>query len=291
MKSMTGFGKAERITKYGRYAVEIKSLNHRFLNIDIKLPREFQSLEIELRSLVPLYIYRGKIMVGIEFIGKAGQEIKINTLLAKKYRKALENLSKEIGLKNKMPGLEAFIKFPDIITSSARRYNMTSVLKDLKIVLISALKNLSKSRGKEGKKLKGFIKKELDNIRRDTRKIEKRLPFLDKILKNKLKKRVKEVSSHISPLNNNRLNAELGLIMSRSDISEEIARMSVHLKNLGKLVVDKKPVGKKIDFMCQEMNREINTIGSKIGDAVISKQVIDIKYQIEKIKEQIQNIE
>jgi uncharacterized protein (TIGR00255 family) len=288
---MTGFGKAEKITKYGRYTVEIKSLNHRFLNVDIRLPREFQSLEIELRSLVPLYVSRGKIMVNIDFIGKAEQDIKINTFLAKKYKKVLECLSKEIGLKDNVLNLESFIKFPDVIQSYVRRYNMNLVLKDLKTVLVSALKNLSKSRENEGKKLKKFIKKEFDNIKRDTYRIEKRLPLLNKIMRNKIRNKIREVSSHISSLNNNRLNTEIGLLMSRSDISEELARMSVHIKNLGKLIEDKKSVGKKIDFMCQEMNREVNTISSKIGDAVISKQVIDIKCQIEKIKEQIQNIE
>lgn len=273
---MTGFGRGQIKSKIGTFTAEIKTVNHRYLDLLVKLPKELQGLDPKIKDFIKKSIHRGRIEV---FIERRGDEnslpAEINHTAAKSYFKHLERLGKETKLRD-TPSLSLLCQMPGVIELRASRISQEKAWREIKKSVARALNNLSIMRNREGKCIEKEIKNRLKTARKKQKEIEKRLPVLIKEYRKKLEARLTEPG---------------GKINNDIDISEELSRFSSHLSQISLFLNDRGEAGKKINFTIQEMMREVNTMAAKANDFVVSKAVILIKSELEKIKEQIQNIE
>lgn len=291
IKSMTGFGRGEH-EEHGRsFTVEIKTINHRYSDINIRLPRQLSYLEDNVRKYIMGYISRGKVDVLItqDKFSEEDIHVSVDDALASAYVKALRDLRDRYGLIDDI-SVSVVSKFPDIINVTKVEESGEVVWETLCAAMGKSISNLLRMREKEGSKLAEDIVCRKDYLKSIVQKIEERSPVVVKEYKEKLQERIKEISDDIC-VDEMRLAAEVALFADRSNITEEVVRLYSHLDQLGAILKEDEPVGRKLDFLVQEMNREINTIGSKAGDLQITRLVVDAKSEIEKIREQIQNIE
>lgn len=290
IKSMTGFGRG-KLTCDGRdYTVEIKTVNHRYNDIFLKMPRYLIALEDKLRQYVSKNISRGKtdIFVTINNFGTIGKTIKIDKELAGVYISEMQLLSEMYDIKNDI-STTSLMKFPDMIVSDTE-VDEDLYWNEIKACAEIALKNLNESRIIEGKNLKEDILKRLDIISENIAFMEKKSVLLLDSYKNKLQERLEELEV-ANIVDENRLAVEIVLFADKSSICEEITRLKSHISSLKEMLESDIAVGKKIDFLVQEMNREVNTIGSKANCIDITNCVVATKNEIENIREQVQNIE
>lgn len=289
---MTGYGKGEYENELYRFKVEIKSLNHRYNDISIKLPRHILFLEEHIKKYIKRSIFRGKIDVFIylEYISDTGVDVKIDTPLASTYKIAIEDLAKELSLEDKIT-LEDILNLPDIIRTQRKDINEDEVVCCMENALRIALDEIMQMKLAEGNELKKDILDKLDKIERYLLTIENRSPYVIQKYELRLKKRISELLDSNISLDEERLNNELAYFIDRSSIDEEIVRLKSHIKQFREILNEELAIGRKIDFLIQEFNREINTIGSKANDEEISKYVVEFKTELEKIREQVQNIE
>ncbi len=291
MKSMTGFGTAEGKVGKGRLFVEIKSVNHRFSEFSIKIPSRMGVLEARIRKvLTPLY-RRGK--VDVFFREKeslfGGTTISIDKELAQRYRTMLRSLKRELKLKEE-PSFLGTVGLDRILRVEEREGSYERLWGQIATLLKRAATSANKMRVQEGAHIKRDQKQRLDHIRRVTRAIRKQSDHaLDAHLK-RLRKKASGMGG-AKEAGEQRLQMEVSYLSGRQDIAEELVRLESHAKQYAKLIDQKEPVGRKLDFLLQEMNREINTIGSKGSDAKISQLVVDAKSELERLREQIQNVE
>lgn len=290
IKSMTGFGRGEFSQGASTFSVDVRSVNHRYSDVSVKMPRTMSVLEEKVREFVSDKISRGKVDVYINYstFGQSSQ-VKLDVNLAKAYVDALNTLKEMFDIKDEV-SLSLLTRFPDIMALETVEQDMDELWEILKGALEIAFDALIEMRVREGERLKGDLLEKLviveglvDNIK------EKSYSIVDDY-KNKLYERIKELIKDI-PVDENRLLTEVAIFADKSSIDEEIVRLESHIEELRKALDINGPVGKKLDFIIQEMNREVNTIGSKITDLSIIKNVISIKTEIEKIREQVQNIE
>jgi uncharacterized protein (TIGR00255 family) len=287
-KSMTGFAKAEFESPEGKLYGEARSLNSRYLEISLKLPRTDYTHEQKLREVVKRYISRGKIDITIKWERAGGQSIapKMNEVNVKQYVEIIKGLKAAFGLKGN-PTIENILGFRDILTYEEANSLMEDTLSAL---FESLLKNMNEERSREGDLImKDFILR-LSAIRANLEEIEKRQPLTFKAHEEKLKEKILEVTRAMS-IDEIRVLQELAIFMERLDISEEITRLKGHIENFAKTIEADEPIGRKLDFIVQEMVRETNTIGSKSNDLYTNERVIRIKVEIEKMREQVQNVE
>ena len=288
---MTGYGKGEAQSEGNKYTVEIKSVNHRYSDYSIRLPKHLSSFEDKVRSLASEYISRGKIdiFVSCEEYGENNIEVKLNEPLAKAYIEATEKLCTRFNLVNDISA--SFIsRFPDVLTVEKKEEDEENIWSVLKQALETALKSFVAMREIEGQKLKDDLLEKSGKIENLVKKIEERAPLVVIEYKNRLDAKLKEfVDQNI--IDENRIAAEVAIFADRCSIDEEIVRLKSHLSQLKHILENENQVGRKLDFLVQEINREVNTIGSKANDLEIIKNVVEAKSEIEKLREQIQNLE
>ncbi len=292
IKSMTGFGRGEYSDDTYTFNVEIKTVNHRYNDVIIRMPKQLTYLEENIKRYIKRDISRGRVEVYIsmEYETESPVEVNVDISLARSYRSALENLLTELGIEHKI-GLEDILTLEDIVRTERKEIDEDLVWNCLSKALDIALENVMNMRKEEGVALKEDIECQLEKIDSMILKIEERAPFIVEEYRDRLRERIKELLDGKQELDEERLNYEVVLFADKSDINEEIVRFKSHIKQFYKSLESKGPIGRKLDFLVQEMHREINTIGSKANDLTVTNCVVDIKSELEKIREQVQNIE
>lgn len=293
IRSMTGFGRGEADDGLRNFTVEIKSVNHRYNDTLVKMPKHIGYLEESVKRKVRDVIKRGRVEVyiNLEYVGESDVEVDVDLPLARSYKKAIDLLCEEIGLNSNIT-VDLFVRFPDILKTKKREEDEDQVWICLSNAVDMALNNLINMRIEEGKELCKNIEAKLYNINQIVKEIEKRAPLIVVEYKEKLWNRIKELLDEKYEIDENKLANEVAFYADKSSIDEEIVRLYSHINQfIDTLKSDEETVGRKLDFLVQEMNREVNTIGSKVGDITVTNYVVELKSEIEKIREQIQNIE
>lgn len=290
MKSMTGFGFAEGEGTLGTYRIRIKSFNHRFLDINIRMPRELYVWEELLNQLIKSRISRGKVELRIDFEPKLENfTIEVNPRLARSYLSALETLCKELGL-NFNPHIELILNLGEVIKLNKENQCWEKEWDLFQTIFEEAIQALLNSRESEGSRMKEDIEKHLEKISKTTAKLKEQNEQVTEFFRQKLSRRVAELLPQ-SPINEALLAQEVVYYVERSDINEETTRIKAHVERIRSLLNAEGPIGRELEFVLQEIHREVNTIGAKSAHLSISEMVIDLKTALEKLREQVQNIE
>ena len=291
VKSMTGYGRCENEAEGRKFSVEIKSVNHRYNDISIRLPRTMNYLEDKIRKTLMKKIMRGKTDVYINFESFADDDvnIKVNDALASAYCEKLNYLRTKYGL-TCVDTLDLVAKFPDVITVEKVQDDEDAIWNILLPALEGALDNFISMREVEGEALKEDILNKAAIIENYVKEIKERAPLVAEDYRNRLEARLAELMGDTN-FDEQRILTEVTVFADRACIDEEITRLTSHISQLRDIFKKNEPIGRKLDFLIQEMNREANTIASKSNDIKITQTTIDLKSEIEKIREQIQNIE
>ena len=290
VKSMTGYGKSTLNVNSREYQVEIRTVNHKYSDISIKMPKIMSYLEDNIRKEISTQIKRGKIDISISFENYAQEtnNVRINTELVKLYIRELRKLAKEENISANIDVIE-ISKFPDVLKIKCD-FDENLIKEEISEALRDALNQVIKMRENEGTQIAGDILTKISQIESKTEEIfELSTGLIDEYVV-KLEARVKELLK-TDELDKSRLMQEIVIYADKCSVEEEITRMRSHILQLRNLLKVNEPVGKKMDFLIQEMNRESNTIGSKANNLEITNRVVDIKTILEDIREQIQNIE
>lgn len=292
LRSMTGFGRGETAAPNGKIQIETRTVNHRFFEVSSRLPENFQIFEDKLRAEIAKKVKRGKVNLSMTYENprKSGPKLIINKDLARKYKKLLLDLKHSLGSKDEI-NFSQIISFPGVISVEEQPREEAKLWPHIKSALNKALSSLVKMREEEGKRLVADILKRKAMVSRNLAVIEHRSRLAVREYRGHLLKKIKELSSGKINLDKGRIELEVALFAKNSDISEEVTRIKSHLKGLGEALNQRDEVGRKLDFIAQELHREINTVGQKTNDYKIAQLAIAIKGEIEKIREQIQNIE
>lgn len=291
IKSMTGFGRAEAVTDQRKITVELKSVNHRYLDLGIKMPKKLSFLEGDIRNLMKSYIQRGKVDVFITFedynINKGA--LKYNRELAAEYLGYLREMEKDFGLDNDIK-VGSLSRYPEVFTMEEQSLDEEELWEVLEKPLREACIKLVTARTLEGNNLERDLLEKLDGLDHMVDRVQARSPEVVSAYRTKLEAKVHELLED-SQIDDSRIAAEVVLFSDKICNDEETVRLHSHIKNMKKIITEQEGIGRKLDFMAQEMNREANTILSKSNDLEISNIAIDLKTEIEKIREQIQNVE
>ena len=293
MKSMTGYGRGECTMYERKFTVEIKAVNHRYNDITVKLPRAIMGFEDEIKKAISKKVFRGKLDVFVNFESFSQEDINIsvNEPLAKSYTETLRKLKSDLHLDGDVT-IEIVSKFPDVITVDKSISNENTE-NEIRECLMKAVEDATDAfvamREVEGETLKKNIIEKVAFVNDALQKIEERAPWVSKDYRARLEAKLADLDE--IQVDESRLLTEVLLFADKACIDEEITRLHSHISQMYSIVEENVPVGRKLDFLVQEMNRETNTIGSKSNDIEITNHVVDIKSEIEKIREQMQNIE
>ena len=291
IKSMTGYGSAVYSENGKKYSVEIKSVNNRYSDISVKAPRIYGFLEDALRKRAAERIRRGKadIYVTVENDGADSGSVSVDTSLAAQYMKAFSQLSDSLGIPCNMKS-EDFLRIQDVFRVEKAEENEDEIAAAAKKALDGALDRFEEMRLREGEKMLEDLQTHLAVIKEETAHIEAHAPEIVEQYRKRIEERVRDILG-TAPYDETRLLTEVAVFSDRVNVNEEIVRLKSHISQFSEMLASDEPVGRKIDFLIQEMNRETNTIGSKSNDLEASKIIINIKAEIEKLREQIQNVE
>lgn len=291
IKSMTGYGRAQSVVNNKDITIEIKSVNHRFFDFNTRIPRIYGFLEEKLKAHIQKQINRGKIDVFVYIVNssESSVEVSLDRALLNGYLKSLYAMRDEFNLIDDI-SVSTIARNNDIFVIKKTEEDADSLWEDVKTVTDIAIKDFMTMRAKEGEKLKIDMLNSCDKIMEKVGIIEERSPETAKEYRAKLEERIKELIGDTN-VDENRLIMETAIFADKIAVNEEVVRLKSHVSQLQGLLNLTVPIGKKLDFIVQEMNREINTIGSKANDLEITRNVVDVKAEIEKIREQIQNIE
>lgn len=292
IKSMTGFGRGENSDGLHNFTVEIKTLNHRYNDIIVKMPKHISYFEESVKKIIKEKINRGRVevFISLEYVNQSAIDIKVDIPLAKSYKQAIESIAGELNIDEQV-SLDQIVGITDVIKAEKREEDDAQIWICLKGALEEAIDKMMIMRSEEGKELAKDITMKSANITEMVKEIEKRAPLVVLEYKEKLKARVEELLEKEYKIDDSKLANEVAFFADKSSINEEIVRLYSHINQIISSLQMEEPVGRKLDFLVQEMNREINTIGSKASDLEITKLVVDVKSEIEKIREQIQNVE
>ena len=290
--SMTGFGRGEYKDDNYQFLVECKTINHKYADINIRLPRKLSFLEDKARILVKDYIKRGRVdlYIKLDLLGSEDVNLMFDDELATQYVSILKQIKDKFDLVDDISVMN-IAKFPDVIKTEEKEDDEDKLWSMLKVALENALLKLKEMRSEEGKKLAEDIQNRCDLLKNYIEDIEKYSYNVVIDYKEKLKNRISDMLEDPSIIDESRLAQEVAIYADKSSITEEIVRFKSHIEQLKNTVVKNESIGRKIDFLIQEMNRETNTIGSKSSDLNITNLVVEVKSELEKIREQIQNIE
>ena len=293
MKSMTAFGRGEAEGSGCKMSVELRTLNHRFLDLHLRMPRSLMGLEDRLRQLISTHIARGRVelSISLEYIGQKPRSLVADQALLKDAAAILTAIQEEWTLPEPW-GWDQLLHFPEVValqeTSTADDEALWSVLGP---ATQQALDLVDGMRRREGEYLQAELVRLLQRVAEQVEIIAQRAATVPQSYRDKLTARLAQLLPETNPVDPQRLAQEVALLADRADITEELARLRSHLEQFHLTLAAKTPVGRKLDFVIQEMNREINTIGSKSADVGISQAVIEIKSDLERVREQMQNLE
>ncbi|HMJ91733.1 MAG TPA: YicC/YloC family endoribonuclease [Candidatus Acidoferrum sp.] len=293
MKSMTGYGWGEAVQNGFKVTVELSSVNRKQSEISVNLPRELEVLEAQLRDEVNRRIARGRVTarVTLHTAEKANSnQVRINTALATAYTKKLRALAKELKLAGDVT-LDHLVRAPGVFESDDDVPDAEDFWPAVDKALKIALEMMVGMRQKEGAHLRADLVKRIERMRKAAQRVEKQAPEIQVRYRKQLLDRIRSAGIEAAKIEEERVLKEIIFFADRSDISEEITRLQSHFKQFDDCVNSREPVGRTLDFLAQEMNREINTIGSKANDATISREVVVLKTELEKFREQAQNVE
>jgi len=290
--SMTGFGRGEYKDDNYYFLVECKTINHKYSDINIRMPRKILFLEEKVRNIAKNYIRRGRadIYIKFEILGNEDVNLKLDENLAAQYVDILKKLKDKFDLVDDI-SVMSIAKFPDVVSTEEKEEDEDLIWSKLNEALEETFIKLKEMRSEEGSKLAEDISMRCDFLSKYIEDIE---GFSDRVVedyKEKLNARINDLVDDPSVIDESRLAQEVAIFADKSSITEEIVRFKSHIDQLKKTVVKNESIGRKIDFLIQEMNRETNTIGSKSSDLNITNLVVEVKSELEKIREQIQNIE
>ena len=292
IKSMTGYGRARAMLNKRDITVEVRSVNNRYLDCTVKMPRMYTFAEDAIKQRVQKAISRGKVDVLISVDASAADvaKVTVNEELAAQYAAALNRLAAVCAREEYQPTPESLARFPDVLTVTKADEDLETVSADLCTVLDEALEAYNAMRAVEGAKLAEDINNRLDNILAGTAKVEERSPQTVAEYRAKLTARMEEVlqSTTIDP---QRILTEAAIFADKVAVDEETVRLRSHVAQLRTMLASDEPMGRKMDFLIQEVNRESNTIGSKCNDVSIAQVVVGLKAEVEKMREQVQNVE
>jgi uncharacterized protein (TIGR00255 family) len=287
---MTGFGEHRFSIGALRGRIEIRSINHRYFDFSSRLPLLVSPLEQKIKDFLSQYLVRGKVTLSISLNSQNGMDpVLIDTDKLKFYKKELQKAAKKVGFKADL-SVSDVIRLPNVFTVESKEQDPEKLWKKLQPELKKAIIRVIHMQEKEGSALVEDILARLSKIETNSRKIETLSQEMVPAFKEKLEKKISELTSS-SQLDSNRLEQEVALFAQHHDITEELVRLRSHMGIFKKILAHEREVGKKLDFLIQEMNREVNTISSKALSSEISQSVVEIKTEQEKIREQIQNIE
>ena len=291
IKSMTGFGRAEQIIDGRDIIVEIRSVNHRYYEFSARVPRAYGYIEEKLKSFLNGRISRGKVEVSVSIaaVEAADTFIEINKSVAKGYVDALRSVGEELGLADDLT-LSQLVRLPDIFTVRKTADDEEQIWNSVKAVADEAVSKFISMREAEGLKMKEDVLERADIIERLVDEVERLSPISAENYRSKLYSRLCEVLADKN-IDEQRIVTEAAIFADKTAVAEETVRLKSHIRQLRDMLELSEPVGRKLDFLIQEFNREANTIGSKAQDIAVTKIVVDLKSEIEKIREQIQNIE
>ncbi len=293
IKSMTGFGRSEYSDEKRSVTAEVRSVNHRYCDVSVKMPRRYSFAEETLKKAVKEILSRGKIDVSISVVNLTEDDVtvKLNTSVAEQYRSSLTELKEQFGLQDQI-SLDLIAGLPDVMKTVPEIEDEDAITEALKIPVVEAVKKLDAMRQLEGEKLKEDLLKRREIIKEITGKIKERAPLVVEEHKQKLEDRISQLLDKSVEIPEDRLAVEVAVFADKCDITEELVRLDSHMDQMQKILGEgKQAVGKRLDFLVQEMNREANTIGSKANDLEITNYMLTIKSEVEKIREQVQNIE
>lgn len=291
IKSMTGYGSAKGNVLGFDVSIELKSVNNKYLETSVRLPRNYLFAEEKIKACVAKHISRGKVdvFVSINAVEADDVVIKVNESLAKQYIKALSNISDSFGLTNNVSALD-ISRFPDVLCVERNEVDADAISEGIVCVLETALNDFDKMRLTEGSKLRTDVLSRISTIEEYVSVVEKTSPDTVKAYTERLEQKMKEVLDN-STYDESRIIAEAALFADHIAVDEETVRLRSHIAQMNSFLNSESPIGRKMDFLIQEFNRESNTIGSKCQNSEIAHVVVDLKSEIEKIREQIQNIE
>ena len=291
LKSMTGFGRCENATDEYKISVEMKAVNHRYLDLSIKMPKKFNYFEAAIRTLLKKYIQRGKVdlFINYEDYTEGNLCLKYNRILAGEYMEYFRKMEEEFGIRNDIQ-VSALSRCPEVLTMEEQSVDEEELWKSLEEPLREACEKFVETRAREGAHLKEDLLVKLDGLDEMVCKVETRSPEVVRAYREKLEQKVHDLLED-SQIDDNRIAAEVVLFSDKICNDEETVRLHSHILGMKKILNEQEGVGRKMDFMAQEMNREANTILSKSSDLEVSDIAIGLKTEIEKIREQIQNIE
>ena len=291
IRSMTGFGRAESERGNDKFTVEMKSVNNRFLDVSVRMPKIFNPYEASLREIVKRYAERGKIDIYVNYEHEAGSDVVVtyNRAVAKQYADALKEMAAELGIDGRI-GIHQLAGYPDVLVTTEEDSDQAALWSDLQAAVERAAEEFVAAREKEGVFLAQDIRKKLDLMRREVAFIQDRAPAIVEEYRRQLTEKVQSLLSE-SAVDENRIVQEVTIYADRVAVDEELVRLKSHIEAMDHELSREGSIGKKLDFLAQEMNRESNTILSKSDDLVISDHAIELKTCVEKIREQVQNIE
>lgn len=292
MKSMTGFGRKDYRDEEIDCSIEIKTINHRFRDFFVKIPKTLNPIEEKIRNTVSQSVARGRIEIFIKYteLGTKNRRIVFNRDLAKNYISVLNEIRRLDSMIGDDLSLSLISKFPDVIMIEEDIDDYESIWLKIQPVLEKTLDEVAASREREGNALKNDIVNRCRVIGDQVKKIKEKSPDMLARYRDELREKISSYVESVE-IDEKRLLTEVALMTDKLNIDEELTRLQSHLDRLEGMVEETEPVGRKLDFLIQEVNREINTIGSKASDLAIANIVVDVKSEIEKIREQIQNIE
>lgn len=291
VNSMTGFGRSEKSESGYKLTVEMKAVNHRYLDLSVKIPRKLSAFEGELRSLLKERIQRGKVdvFVSLQEEGKQSFQLQYNSQIAGEYLKNLRIMADEYGLKSDIDAV-TLSKYPEVFTQAEMSEDEDFLGELLMGTLVVAIDNFNSARALEGENLRKDIMDKLDKMEGYVDRIDERAPQIVAEYKAKLESKVKELLAD-NAIDSSRIVAEVTIYADKICVDEETVRLRSHVEAMRKALGESDSVGRKLDFIAQEMNRESNTILSKMSNVTVTDIAIGLKTEIEKIREQIQNIE
>jgi uncharacterized protein (TIGR00255 family) len=288
---MTGYGSGEGETALGKVVVEIRSVNHRYCDISLKLPRRLNPLEGRIKEMIRAEVARGRVDVFVKLDAKGEGKVQfdVDLSLAEQYFRALQILIEKFGLKGEI-SLEHLTGAKDLITAKEAVEDVESCWSEIASVLKQAVHDMDRMKQNEGATLGRDIGQRLDRISQLLEEVRFNFPLALKAYQDRLKERLRTLldGTELDPA---RLQQEIAYWLERTDITEEMVRAESHLTQFRALLVGAEPVGRKMDFLLQEIHREVNTISSKANDAETSQRAVEMKSELEKIREQVQNIE
>lgn len=299
--SMTGFGAAEGMIGNQKYRIEVKSVNHRFLDLKLRLPREFHSCEAAVRALVQSRFSRGTIEFKVDRLSETGSasavELNLNTALAKKYLEKVRELQSALGLADSI-SIRDIANYPDVLSRNSSETSSEDSWKLLQPLVVSALNELFEMRRHEGASLAQVLLGAASDLEGTIGRLREKRKSVAGKYPERIREKVKAIfesyplsEGNIQAILESRISQELALLADRTDVEEELVRFQGHLDHLRKVFSEGGQVGRKLDFVLQELNREMNTLGNKAQDYGMSEEVVSSKVRLEQLREQVMNLE